>query len=185
MRRIVRSTLPAILLLQFLASGVRSAAPAPPFEEYLLRAETIFIGRIASRTDKEVSFEVIEFLRGHTDQTNLRWYAIDKEGYVSTESPTWLVISQSDNHFGKPKQIMSLGPQLDGQYSYRGWIAFPIREYGDKLYLDHVYTFVDQKAGEPLVKLTLNKAKVLIEQFLYKPNLNDAMSNKSRNRRRK
>ena len=100
------------------------------------------------------------------------------------ESPTWLVISQGHNHFGKPKQIMSLGPQLDGQSGYRGWIAFPIREDGDELRLDHVYTFVDHKAGEPLTRLTLRKAKVLIDQFLYKPNLNDTVPKQSLKRTR-
>lgn len=184
MIKIVRSTLLGILL-QFVASGVASAAPAPPFEWYLLRAETVFIGCIAARTDKDVSFDVIESLRGHADQaTYLRRYAIDKEGLVMKESPTWLVISQGDYLFGKPKQVMSLGPQLDGQSGYRGWIAFPIRENGDEPRLDHVNTFVDHRAGEPLAKLTLNKAKVLIDQFL-KPNLNNTVPNQSLKRRRK
>jgi hypothetical protein len=184
MIKIVRSSL-LVILLQLLAAGATSAAPAPPLESYLLRAETVFIGCIVDRTDKDVSFEVVELLRSQAREANsLRRYAIDKEGFVMKESPTWLVISQGDNHFGKPKQIMSLGPQLDGQSSYRGWIAFPIREDGDEPRLDQVYTFVDHKAGEPLMRLTLRKARVLIDQFRYKPNLHDTVPNQSLKRRR-
>lgn len=184
MIKIVRSIL-LVILLHLVASGVTSAAPAPPLEWYLLRAETVFIGCIADRTDKDVSFQVIELLRGQAKQANnLRRYAIDKEGFVTKESPTWLVISQGDNHFGKPNPLMSLGPQLDGQSGYRGWIAFPIREDGVEPRLDHVYTFVDHKAGEPLMSLTLRKAKVLIDQFLYKPNLNDTVPHQSLTRKR-
>lgn len=175
MIKIVRFTLVVLLLVQFPAIDV-TAAPDPPFEAYLLRAETIFIGRIADRNNKEVAFEVTELLRGRSKAAiNIRRYAIDNEGFVSKGSQIWLVISQGDNHFGKPKQVMSLGPQLDGQCCYRGWIAFPIREDSEGAYVDHVFTFVDWKPGETLAKMTLHKAKMLIQQFSYKPDTRQAV----------
>jgi hypothetical protein len=119
MIKIVRLTL-LVSLLKFLALGATSAAPAPPFEWYLLRAETVFIGRIADRTDKDVSFEVIELLRGQGSE-HLRRYVIDKEGFVLKESPTWLVISQGDNHFGKAETHHVTWPTI-GWAKWLSWM---------------------------------------------------------------
>ena len=178
MRKVARFTPSILLLIHPLASGVTIAAPAPPFEAYLLRAETVFIGRVTGRTGSEVSFEVVELLRGRAHRAaGVRRYAVDKEGHVSQEGPTWLVLSQGDGRAGRPRRRVSLGPQLDGQASYRGWAAFPIRGDGETAYIDHAYTFVGREAGKPLSKLTLLMAQLLINQFPYKPELHRTVPN--------
>jgi hypothetical protein len=129
------------------------------------------------RTDSEVSFEVVELLRGRADRAaGVRRYPVDKEGHVSQESPTWLVLSQGDGRVGRARRRVSLGTQLDGQTSYRGWVAFPIREDGETAYIDHAFTFVGREAGKPLSKLTLLMARLLIDQFPYKPELHRTVS---------
>ena len=146
-----------------------AAAPDPPFEYYLLRAETVFIGQIHERTDREITFQVIDILRDRTDhkRSSLEHYIIDPEGHVAKESSLWLVLSQGDDRLGKPRQVMSLGSQLDGQCCYRGWIAFPIED-GEDRYVGYLHTSSDRKRNEPFRRLTLDKAKALIQRFPYR-----------------
>ena len=170
MNRIARTSFVIILLL--LINYKAHASPDYPFEGLLPRAETIFIGRVITHTDQDVTFQVVELLRGHADQANslFRYSGFDDRRLSEVTVPC-LVISQGDNHFGKPDAIVSLGQYVKGQAGYRGWIAFPIRMDGDRTYVEFAYTRVRQKPGEKPARLTMAEARTLIRQVPYKPDL--------------
>ena len=149
-----------------------NAAPDYPFEELLPRAETIFIGRITNHSEQAVTFEICELLRGHTEQKTitLRFYSLDDKRLPEAGS-SYLVISQGDNHFGKPEAIVSLGQVLKGQAGYIGWIALPMKADDNSPYLDLIHTRVGQKPSGNPARLTLEKARELIQQIPYKPDL--------------
>jgi hypothetical protein len=170
MNHISRVIFAIVLLFQF--SLVVRASTDYPFEGLLPRAETVFIGRIKSHSEQDVTFEITETLRGGTAQNTLTFrYSGYDDRRLSEVSTPCLVISQGDNHFGKPESIVSLGQYVKGQAGYCGWIAFPIRPDGDVLYLDLIRTLAGQKPGENPTRLTLDKARTLIQQVPYRGNL--------------
>ena len=153
-----------------LSSFAVKASPDYTFEGLLPRAETVFIGRITSRSDKDVTLEVTENLRGGSAQRAFTFRYDDRR--LSGVNDPLLVISQGDNHFGKPQSRISLGQYPKGQAGYCGWIAFPLRTDQGVVYLDLIRTLGDQKEGATRVRLTLAKARTLIGQTPYKPDLN-------------
>jgi hypothetical protein len=161
-----------LIFLLLTSYHVTNAALPYPFEGLLPRAETVFIGRIKSHTAQNVTFEIMETLRGGLTQNTLtlRYSGYDDRKLSEVSTPC-LVISQGDNHFGKPESIVSLGQYVKGQAGYCGWIAFPIRSDGDVLYLDLIDTRVGQKPGEKPARLTLDEAKILIQGYPYRPDL--------------
>ena len=170
MIRVARMSFVILLLLQPYYAA--KAAPAYPFERLLPRAETIFIGRIINHSAQDVTFEIDEALRGRADRPALTFgFSSLDARRLPTAGSSYLVISQGDNHFGKPKAVVSLGQVLKGQAGYCGWIAFPIREDGDSPYLDLVRTSIGQKPDENPAGLRLDKARALIRQVPYKPDL--------------
>jgi len=151
---------------------VANAALPYPFEGLLPRAETVFIGRVTSHTARDITFEITQALRGGTGQKRLTFlYSGYDDRRLSEVNTPCLVISQGDNHFGKPKSIVSLGQHVKGQAGYCGWIVFPIRTNGAVPYLDLIDTRVGQKPGEKPARLTLDKAKTLIHGNPYRPDL--------------
>jgi hypothetical protein len=170
MIHVAKMSVVIFLLLQ--SYYATKAAPAYPFEELLPRAETIFIGRVINRSEQDVTFEIVEELRGPAGQPTLMvgFSGLDDRS-LPTAGYSYLIISQGDDHFGKPNAIVSLGQVLKGQAGYCGWIAFPIREDGDSPYLDLIHTSIGQKPGENPARLTLDKARALIQQVPYKPDL--------------
>jgi hypothetical protein len=171
MNHISRALFIIVLLFQF-SFVVRASLPYP-FEGLLPRAETVFIGRIKNHTEQDVTFEITEKLRGGTAPKTLSFhYSGYDDRRLSDVSVPCLVMSQGDDHFGKPEPIVSLGQKVKGQAGYRGWIAFPIRTDGDVIYLDLISTLAGQKPGDKPARLTLGKARTLIHEVPYKPNLN-------------
>lgn len=162
-----------VIVLLLTPHHVAHAALSYPFEGLLPRAETVFIGRVTSHTTQDITFEITQALRGGTGQKTLTFlYSGYDDRRLSEVNTPFLVISQGDNHFGKPKSVVSLGQPLKGQAGYCGWIVFPIRANGDGLYLDLIYTLVGQKpGGEKPERLTLDKAKSLIQGSPYRPDL--------------
>jgi hypothetical protein len=151
---------------------ITSAAPAYSFERLLPRAETIFLGRTISRSDDGVTFQVAEVLRGRIEGHEPTFgYHLHAVNSWPSDTSLFLVISQGDNHFGQPKQVISLGQPLKGQAGYCGWIAFPMKGDGNQLYLDRVQSFMTQKPTTNPGRLTLEEARMFIEKFLYRPNL--------------
>lgn len=161
------STLAAVLY----APPAAAVAPAPPFESYLTRAATVFVGRFVSRDGASVSFEVAEPLRGDPDGKGAGsvTYAIDAEGLTThANAQSWLVLSQGDDKYGPPLPRVSLGTQLDGQCCYRGWLAFPLVEEGGERYVGRAHTATMQKPGERPTRVTLEMARVLSRKFAYR-----------------
>jgi hypothetical protein len=170
MIRVAGMSLVLLLILQPYYAA--NAAPAYPFEGLLPRAETVFIGRITKHAERDVTFEVVEALRGRADQPTLTFgFSGLDDRRLPTAASSYLVISQGDNHFGKPKAIVSLGQALKGQAGYCGWIAFPIRVDGRAPYLDLINTSVGRKPGEKPARLTLDAARELTQQVTYSPDL--------------
>src|SRR5215216_7693259 len=102
MIRVARLSFVILLLLQPYYAA--QAAPAYPFERLLPRAETIFIGRLINHSAHDVTFEIVEALRGHADQPTLTFgFSSLDDRRLPTAGSSYLVISQGDNHFGKPK----------------------------------------------------------------------------------
>jgi len=170
MRRIAKMSFVIFLLLT--SHYVANASPDYPFEGLLPRAENIFIGRITNHSEKDLTFEMIETLRGHGEQITLTFgfYSHDDRGLPAAGS-SYLLISQGDSHLGKPEAVVSLGQVLKGQAGYCGWIMFPIKRDEGLTYLDLIHTRVGQMPGEKPARLTLDKARTLIQQIPYKPDL--------------
>jgi hypothetical protein len=157
----------------FLSCSAAKASPDYTFEGLLPRAENVFIGRVTSHSEQDVTLEVTENLRGGSAQRALtfRYSGYDDRRLSGVNDP-FLVISQGDNHFGKPQSQISLGQYPKGQAGYCGWIAFPLRTDQGVVFLDLIRTLADQKEGATRVRLTLAKARTLIGQIPYRPNLN-------------
>lgn len=170
MSRITKLNLVILFLLQSYHAAI--GAPDYPFEGLLPRTETIFIGHITKQSQQNVTFEISEVLRGQTPQKTMmfEFSGVDDRRLPESGS-SFLVISQGDNHFGKPKAVISLGQVLKGQAGYCGWVAFPLRVVDDSQYLDLIYTRVGQKPDEKPARLTLEKARILIQQVLFQPDL--------------
>lgn len=140
-------------------------SPAYSFEGLLPRAETIFIGRLGNHSEKEAAFEILEVLRGQADQAPPTFgFSGYGDQRLTAAGQSYLIISQGDKHFGKPKAIISVGQVLKGQAGYCGWIAFPLKKDGNSIYLD----LIGQKPGTNPARLTLDKAKVLAQRIPYK-----------------
>ena len=170
MIRVAGISLVLFLLLQ--PCDAVNAAPAYPFEGLLPRAEIVFIGRITKHSERDVTFDIVEALRGRADQPTLTFgFSSLDDRRLPTAASSYLVISQGDNHFDKPEAIVSLGQALKGQAGYCGWIAFPIRVDGDAPYLDLIHTSIGRKPGEKPARLTLDKARALTQQVPYRPDL--------------
>jgi hypothetical protein len=160
-----------ILLLLAPSQAVGASMPYS-FEALLPRAETAFIGRVTGHSAQDITFEITEALRGGTAQKTLTFrYSGYDDRRLAKASTVFLVISQGDNHFGKPEPVVSLGQLVKGQAGYRGWIAFPIRANGAVIYLDLICTRAGQKPGEKPARLTLDRAKTLIQENPYRPDL--------------
>jgi hypothetical protein len=159
-----------VIFLLLITHYVANASPNYPFEGLLPRAETIFIGRKTNHSEKDFTLEIIETLRGHTEQTTLTFgFSSHDDSGLSAAGSSYLVISQGDTHFGNSAAIVSFGQVLKGQAGYCGWIAFPIKRDRGLTYLDLIHTRVGQKRGEKPARLTLNRARALIQQIPYKP----------------
>jgi hypothetical protein len=173
MDHVSRGIFAIVLFFQF--SSVVRASPDYLFEWLLPRAETAFIGRITRHTEQDVSLEITERLRGDIRQNTLtfRYSAYDDRRLPELDTP-FLVISQGDNYFGKPQSRISLGQHVKGQAGYCGWIAFPLRVDRGVLYLDLIRTLAGQEHTENPARLTLSKARTLIQRIPYKPDLNDS-----------
>ncbi len=173
MNRIVKVSLVIFLLLQPYYAA--NTAPDYSFEGLLPRAQTIFIGHITKYSQPGLTFEIDEVLRGTMPQKTvaLGFTGLDDLRLSGVPGSSYLVISQGDNHFGKPKAVVSLGQPLKGQAGFCGWIAFPLRRRVDNYCLDLIYTRLGQKPVENPARLMLEMARALILQVPFKADLHD------------
>ncbi len=155
-----------ILLLSALWVGqVAIAAPAYPLEGLLPRAETVFIGNVSREYDKNIIFTVTERLRGE-NKNELTFEFVGDSANVRLEpNSRYFIISQGDNHFGKPKPIITLGQSLKGQAGYCGWIMFAVKTEGEQTYLERI------SSSPSNGRVTLKHAKKAVEQVPYNPDI--------------
>jgi hypothetical protein len=121
------------------------------------------MGRVLTHDDSHVTFAVSESLRGQTETRLTFGYASITDKALASASNEFLVLSQGDDYWGKPAQVVSLGQKVKGQISYLGWIAFPLKTIQGKLSVDVVRTMVDHKGSI----LSLERAKTLIQEIPY------------------
>ena len=157
------------IFILLIGSWIAPAAPNYPLEILLLRSETVFIGRVSTATDEKVILTVSKVLRGSNQLMNGNLaFRRDSGGSPPTKGATFFVLSQGDNHFGKPEQIISIGQPSKGQAGYRGWIMLPIiREEKTEI----VGLIGSSKVKAYRGMLTLDQAKQLVREADYKPDL--------------
>ncbi len=164
-----------IFLLVFQMTGL--AAPDPPFEDLLLRAKNVLIAEVLSTNisteHRTVSFHVVDVLRGHST----REFTLPFETYADFKKGSqWLLLSQGDNHYGEPRNI--LDRPMDGQGAWCGWTYLPLLTIGNKTYAGWSFSSCD---GDPICDiqsrtdggcLELSRIKRLIRRFPYNPDVN-------------
>lgn len=156
------------LLCLLSVSQIAIAAPPYPLEGLLPRAETVFIGAVTKQNDKKVGFTVCQRLRGENkNEFTLELAGISSQIRLEPNS-RYFVISQGDNHSGKPEPIVTLGQRLIGQAGYCGWIMFPIKNNGEETYLEHI---ASHSGDGRWTLVTLDQAKTIVGQIPYDPDI--------------
>ena len=146
------------------------AAPCPPLENDLVRAKTIYIGRLISHDDENaLSFEVTSVLRGKADEKTI---LTREECPKMTGGALYLLISQGDNRYGKPRNVV--GRPMECQGVWCGWLILPVATVNNQQFVERIYSFVN---GEPYSDgsggLKMERVISLIEKFPYNPHVND------------
>jgi hypothetical protein len=150
------------------------AAPAPPLEGDLSRAETVLIGRLISKPDAtHFIFQVGTVLRGRAEATMT--LAFDEGGADASVGSLCLLVSQGDDHYGRPRPVV--GRPMDSQGAWRGWLELPISTADGHQFVETVYSFAD---GQPFSdgslaspKLSIERVKSLIDRYPYNPCIHD------------
>ena len=164
------------VLLCFLLSclcSIVQAAPDPPFEDLLRRAETVFLARVVSvNSDHTYTVESTEVLRGKCDIPLT--YPVDRfDGVKMAFQPgtQFLCLSQGDAKLGPPRPVF--GCSFDGKHSWRGWMTLAIERVGQEIFVKNVFTHVDGYSFGDNVPdteehgLKLSRIKQFIERFPY------------------
>jgi hypothetical protein len=152
-----------------------SAAPAPPFEELLKRAETVLITRVTALTERKVTLHRMEVLRGDSEADLTFGFAEWNPAFLRIGDEL-LLVSQGDARYGAPRPI--LGRPIDAQQVWCGWTPLPISRSVDNVYAGPIFSFVDGKPYDDVhdetgAKLSLARIKRLLERFPYDPHIND------------
>jgi len=153
-----------------LALGSCYAAPDPPLEGILDRAENIFIGRVTSTVPgKSATYEVVEVLRGTL--TGKETLLFEDGFHVDRIGDRCLLLSQGDSRYGGPRPVIGL--PLDGQEIWRGWMTIPMRVVDGREFV-RWFSTVDLKPGAPFNPWTsIDEVKSLIKRFPYDSHVND------------
>ena len=127
------------------------------------------IGKNGSQiSDGKIRLEIVEVLRGSKGDINGN-YGLFGSGDSAEIQPgaLFLVLSQGDNYWGRPKQIMSFRQLLEAQASYCGWLMYSLSNAGG----DGVIAFLHSSKLENNVPLTLNRVKEAVGETRYNPDL--------------
>ena len=158
-----------------ICNSFSNAAPAPPIEALLKRAQTVLIARAIATTETSITFRRIELLRGASEaELNLRLIYSDLAFFhIGGE---FLLLSQGDARFGPPEPVV--GRTLHGQDRWCGWVPLPIVRDANQVYASRIFSFVDgqpsQDGNDPKEpKLSITRIKRLLERFPYDPHIND------------
>ena len=167
-------------MVLFMAENVGHAAPSPPFDDIVRRAETIFVARLIAVDKEGVTVECAELLRGKYDGAmTLPWDHRNPASLYPAENSfrigvTFLLMSQGDEKNGPTKWVF--GGNWEARYSYCGWTPFPIKRVDGQDYVLGVYAhndgniLWDKAPGSARdIGLTLDRVKKIIDQSPYSP----------------
>jgi hypothetical protein len=153
---------------------VGNAAPAPPVESLLERAETSIIARVVAVSEKSVTLRRTELLRGASEAELTFSFEESFPPSIQCIGTEFLLLSQGDARFGPPRSV--IGRAMVGQDRWRGWIPLPIGRIREDIYVEAVWSREDAKiygarfADKPM---TLARVKELMQRFQYNPHVND------------
>ena len=168
-------SVPLCFLLCCLARTAE-AAPDPPFEDLLRRAETVFLARVTSQnSDHTTTVEPTDVLRGKCDKPlTLPFDRFEHPDFSLGPGTQFLCLSQGDEKRGLPLPVFGLS--FDEKWSWRGWMTLPIKRVDREIYVLGVYSHVDGHwvvDSAPVLQeyekfaLTLSRITQLIERFPY------------------
>lgn len=163
----MKSLLFVILCLAI--ARVSLAAPGPPLEALLKRAETVTLARVAAVGRETVTFQPNNVLRGEPPaEITLHVGEGQASLFQVQEGADYLLLSQGDERNGPPKPVWAPHPQ--GQASYCGWLIYPLGAEDKQVCCIGVGSFVAGKeTADGSWSIPLADIVRMVGRFAYDP----------------